>query len=115
MAKIVYRSHIEIRADLIRENPKGPQAQVHNGVLYKWELRIWDGICIHTSTYTDVGLPLVGHQAGGRLRLTPRGQLRARRRAHGERGMCFINLIDIQLLSFGGIAASPKTLDLSIL
>lgn len=27
-AKIVYRSHIEICADLIRDNPQGPQAQV---------------------------------------------------------------------------------------
>ncbi|EWM21967.1 trehalose synthase [Nannochloropsis gaditana] len=26
-AKIVYRSHIEVRADLIRDNPQGPQAQ----------------------------------------------------------------------------------------
>lgn len=27
-AKVVYRSHIEIRADLIREQPDGVQAQV---------------------------------------------------------------------------------------
>lgn len=27
-AKIVYRSHIEICADLIRDDPQGPQAQV---------------------------------------------------------------------------------------
>lgn len=111
-AKIVYRSHIEIRADLIRDNPDGPQAQVRVCVINCGRACVYirhDSSLplIFQHTHTDLGLPLVGHQAGGRVRLAPRGQLRARRRAHGERGTCACDDFSIKALALRLLYSQP--------